>query len=39
LYYRHAGGAKPRLELTCQQGGTGDYKLSPEIFRPVADKG
>jgi arylsulfatase A-like enzyme len=39
LYYRHAGGAKPRLELTCQQGGMGEYQLSPAVFRPVGDKG
>ena len=38
LYYRHAGGAKPRLELTCQQGGAGEYKLSPDVFRPVPSK-
>lgn len=38
LYYRHAGGAKPRLELSCRQGGAGEYKLSAEVFRPVADK-
>ena len=38
LYYRHAGSAKPRLELTCQQGGMGEYQLSPEVFRPVGDK-
>ena len=39
LYYRHAGSAKPRLELTCRQGGMGEYKLSPEVFRPVTAKG
>jgi hypothetical protein len=38
LYYRHAGGAKPRLELTCQQGGTKEYNLSPEVFRPAEPK-
>lgn len=38
LYYRHAGGADPRLELTCQHGGTGHYNLSPEVFRPVTDR-
>ena len=35
LYYRHAGESKPNLELTCQQHETGEYKLSPEVFRPV----
>jgi arylsulfatase A-like enzyme len=35
LYYRHAGDAKPRLELTCRHG-AGEYKLSPEVFRPAA---
>ena len=39
LYYRHAGGSKPRLELTCQQGATGEYQLSPEVFRPVSAGG
>ena len=34
LYYRHAGNAKPHVELTCQQGGAGEYKLPPEVFRP-----
>jgi hypothetical protein len=36
LYYRHAGGAKPRLELTCQHGVTGEYKLSPEVLRALS---
>jgi len=36
LYYRHAGSAKPRLELNCQLGGTGEYRLSAEVFRPLA---
>ena len=35
LYYRHAGIANPRLELTCQLDGKGEYKLSPEVFRPA----
>ena len=34
LYYRHDGRAKPRLELSCRQGGSGEYKLSPDVFRP-----
>ena len=38
LYYRHAGGAKPHLALTCQHSGTGEYKLSPEAFRPMAKR-
>jgi hypothetical protein len=33
LYYRHAGDGKPRLDLTCQHGETGEYKLSSEVFR------
>jgi arylsulfatase A-like enzyme len=37
LYYRHAGNAKPHLEFTCQQGGAGDYKLAPEVFRSAAN--
>ena len=36
LYYRHASTAQPHLELTCQQGGAGDYKLTPEVFCPEA---
>jgi hypothetical protein len=39
LYYRHAGSAKPRLELTCQEGASGEYKLSTEVFRVVEAKG
>jgi len=39
LYYRHADGTKPRLELTCRHGGTGEYTLSPEVFRPMEAKG
>ena len=35
LYYRHAGSAKPHVELTCQ-GGAGEYKLTPEVFAPAA---
>ncbi len=38
LYYRHAGSSKPRLELTCQQGASMNYILSPEVFRPIAEK-
>ena len=34
LYYRHAGTAKPHLELTCQLGGAGEYPLAQEVFRP-----
>ena len=33
LYYRHAGNASPRLKLSCQLAGQGDYKLSPEVLR------
>jgi arylsulfatase A-like enzyme len=36
LYYRHAGRGRPRLDLACQRGGTGEYKLSPEIFRALS---
>ncbi len=36
LYYRHAGNAKPSLELTCRQGG--DYPLSSDVFRQAAIK-
>jgi arylsulfatase A-like enzyme len=39
LYYRHAGSGKPRLELSCQVGGSGEYKLSPEVFRQAVSKG
>ena len=39
LYYRHAGAVKGHLELTCRQGGAGEYNLSPEVFRPMAAKG
>ena len=35
LYYRHAGGAKPHVELSCQQGEVGDYTLTPELLRPA----
>ncbi|MEO6750206.1 MAG: sulfatase-like hydrolase/transferase [Chthoniobacteraceae bacterium] len=38
LYYRHEGGGKPKLELTCAQGGAGEYKLSAEVFRTAANK-
>jgi arylsulfatase A-like enzyme len=38
LFYRHAGAAKPRLEVTCHRSGAGEYRLSPQVFRPVADK-
>jgi arylsulfatase A-like enzyme len=38
LYYRHAGNVRPRLELTCQQGRTGEYKLTPETFRTAEEK-
>ena len=34
LYYRHAGTAKPSLELSCQQGASTPYNLTPEVFRP-----
>ena len=36
LYYRHAGSATPHLDLTCRQGGAGEYKLTPEVFAPAA---
>lgn len=36
LYYRHGGGATPRLELTCRHNGTEEYKLSTEVFRSGA---
>jgi hypothetical protein len=39
LYYRHAGGAKPRLELTCRHGESGEYKLSADVFRPATNRG
>ena len=35
LYYRHAGSAKPHLELSCQQGGAKEYPLTPEVFQPA----
>ena len=39
LYYRHEGAGQPQLELTCQAGGAGEYKLTPDVFRPaMADK-
>lgn len=38
LYYRHAGSAKPHLELSCQQGGAKEYPLTPEVFRPAPIK-
>ncbi len=33
IYSRHAGILKPALELTCQQGPAGEYKLSREVLR------
>ena len=33
LYYRHADSVQPHVALTCQQGGVGEYKLTPEVFR------
>ena len=36
LYYRHAGNAKPSLELSCQQGASTTYKLTPEVFRSLS---
>jgi arylsulfatase A-like enzyme len=38
LYYRHSGNAQPQLELTCQQGASTAYKLSPDVFRPIQEK-
>jgi arylsulfatase A-like enzyme len=35
LYHCHSGAGKPRLELTCRQGTAGEYKLPPDVFRPV----
>jgi len=36
LYYRQPASGKPQLELTCHQGAAGEYKLTPEVFRPNA---
>ena len=36
LYYRHGGSGQPQLELKCQTGGAGEYKLTPDVFRPAA---
>jgi len=33
LYYRHGRAGQPHLELTCRQGGAGEYQLGPEVFR------
>ena len=38
LFYRHAGSGNPHLEFTCQQAG-GEYKMAPEVFRPLSAKG
>jgi arylsulfatase A-like enzyme len=38
IYYRHAGSAKPRLELTCQSEGA-EYKVVPDVLRPMGAKG
>lgn len=38
LYYRHGGVGKPRLELTCQQSGDGEYKIRPADFRQAVMK-
>jgi len=32
LYYRHSGGVKPRLQLTCRHSVTGEYPLVPDVF-------
>jgi hypothetical protein len=36
LYYRHAGAAKPSVQLTAKHAESGEYKLSPDVFSSMA---